>query len=161
MKRQTLNCVKEPRDIEYGALLASLAPHCSEALLVLRDDIGLSPGANELLEVLTAHGSASKRARSWPGTELMSNEATVVRMPLTQSTLQLLTGAVSGLFDWIQPARPEDLCLLRADGSPLLVSVAHERDAYLELRPSELKLIARVWSSVNSHFATVQETGTD
>jgi hypothetical protein len=74
----------------------------------------------------------------WPGTMLLSDDSALVsRYSLTPQTSAILGGAVEGLFEWIGPGLPEDLCILRADGSPWLVTIAHERDAYLELRDGE------------------------
>ena len=38
---------------------------------------------------------------------------------------------------WRQPDLPEDLCLLRADGSPWLATIAHEADGFLLLSEAE------------------------
>jgi hypothetical protein len=43
------------------------------------------------------------------------------------------------LYEWRQPNYPEDLCLLRQDRSPWLVSIAHENDSYLCLSSGKEK----------------------
>ena len=52
-------------------------------------------------------------------------------------TAKILGEAVEGLFDWIEPELPEDLCILRPDGSPWLVTISHEQDAYFQLSDKE------------------------
>ena len=49
----------------------------------------------------------------------------------------ILVKAADGLFDWLEPRLPEDLCLLRSDGSPWLVTITHERDAYFVMSREE------------------------
>jgi hypothetical protein len=49
---------------------------------------------------------------------------------------------VEGLYEWQQPERPEDLALLRRDGTPLLGSSAHERDGFLVLDEDELERLS-------------------
>jgi len=51
--------------------------------------------------------------------------------------VEVLTKSASGLYDWVQPSLPEDLCLLRPDETPWLVTISHERDAYLVLDAKE------------------------
>jgi hypothetical protein len=46
---------------------------------------------------------------------------------------------VQGLWGWQYPSRPEDLCLLREDGVPVLTTIAHEKDAYFEMNESEFE----------------------
>ncbi len=50
---------------------------------------------------------------------------------------ELLKQATDRLYGWLQPALPEDLCLLRADGSEWLVTIAHEHTSYLCLSSGE------------------------
>jgi hypothetical protein len=43
---------------------------------------------------------------------------------------------VDGLYDWRMPNRPEDLSVL-SDGTPLLTTIAHEVDGYLDLTAAQ------------------------
>jgi len=56
---------------------------------------------------------------------------------LTEPVLAEIIAASDGLYGWQQPVLPEDLALLRHDGTAVLGSVAHEHDAYLEMTDNE------------------------
>jgi hypothetical protein len=61
----------------------------------------------------------------------------------SQDVAGLLFEAADGLYDWVAPDLPEDLHLLRGDGSAFLGSVAHERDAWLEAEQDEFARLAQ------------------
>jgi len=70
--------------------------------------------------------------------------ATIYRFRLCNESAQLLK-AVDSLYAWQHPEFPEDLCLLRPDGTPWLVTIAHEKDAFLELTAVErLKILSEL-----------------
>jgi hypothetical protein len=50
---------------------------------------------------------------------------------LTEECGAVISVLAECLYAWMQPALPEDLCLVREDGDPWLVSIAHEREGYL------------------------------
>jgi hypothetical protein len=78
----------------------------------------------------------------WPGTKLLSGTARVYSFDFDNDVAGLLRRAASGLFDWQQPLLPEDLALLRDDGSPWLTTIAHEHDAFLSLSEDEIGKLA-------------------
>lgn len=87
--------------------------------MVLRhDDTPLLPGGLRVLEALEPWLMWKTESSEWPGTVLQGHTATVWRYHLTVETAAIIKNAVSGLYDWLQPDLPEDLRLLRADGSP-------------------------------------------
>lgn len=53
----------------------------------------------------------------------------------------VLESVANGLFDWQNPNLPDDLHLLRANGSTWLGCTAHENSAWLELTESEHSFI--------------------
>ena len=77
-----------------------------------------------------------KSAR-WPGTEFLNAEADLFYCRLSSKSAQLIKGATDHLYGWCHPHLPEDLCLLRADREPWLVTIAHEHDGYLVLTDLE------------------------
>jgi hypothetical protein len=92
-----------------------------------------------VLTALNPFVTGREETNSWPGTELISERtATIIRFELTNQTVEVLARA-SGLFAWVQPSLPEDLSILRDDGSAWLTTIAHERDAYLQIDTSELE----------------------
>ena len=134
----------EPRGETYRRVIDLALHFCDQALLVIRTNISLSPyGAQTLkfLEPFLLRKMA--KATQWPGTVLHYNDlfpdntATVYYYRLCSESARILKDAVEGLYSWKQPECPEDLCLLRSDGSPWLVTITHEEDSYLELTPKE------------------------
>lgn len=71
------------------------------------------------------------------GPEALIPKPPSVRFDLSNESMAVLA-SVPGLYSWRQPERPEDLCLLRRDGSPWMGSIAHERDSFLELEEAEM-----------------------
>jgi hypothetical protein len=60
---------------------------------------------------------------------------------LTSESSDLLKDAATGLYAWQEPDLPEDLHLLRADGTTWLGSVAHHRDGWLEVDGEEYRQV--------------------
>jgi hypothetical protein len=82
-----------------------------------------------------------RRGTAWPGTLLLSGEATIFQFNICDSVIEIIISAADGLYDWRQPSLPEDLALLRLDGTTVLGSIAHERDAFLELTDAEFSAL--------------------
>ena len=135
---------KEPTGKSLKELLDALAPTAKSVLMVLRDGIGLTDHGASLLERLGPYLIERSRSSSWPGTILTTSEAVVLRFALKDAVLHELLAAGNALYDWQQPDLPEDPCLLREDGSPLLTTIAHERDAFVDLTDDEYRRLANV-----------------
>ena len=135
--------VEEPRDELYRRLIVWCGEHCATALLVIRDVDDLSEESANILKRLEDNLTTVERSSQWPGTVLVSSNETalVYRYRLTPQTVELFCTLVDGLYEWAEPNRPDDLCFTRADGSPMLVTIAHERDAYLQLLPDEVRSV--------------------
>jgi hypothetical protein len=132
------NPSREIRDDLYRHVIeVALARGLSYALLVVRDEGRLADSAIAVLSGLEPYLTESRQASSWPGTHLAYHTATVNRYELNRSVADQVVAAAAGLFDWVEPALPEDLCILRSDGSPWLTTVAHERDGYFTLTDRE------------------------
>jgi hypothetical protein len=144
---------EEPRDQSYDALLDGLTELSTSILLVVREQLRLSAIGRELLDSLLADRTHHRRTASWPGTELIGHYADVSHFKAVPRVTAVLKKHARALYDWQQPERPEDLCFLAAGGSPTLTSVAHERQACVCLRPSEL---AQLRSRVGQHLFGVQ-----
>ena len=128
---------KQPRGDVYRALLDYGARQSAYLLLVVQKGMALSSEGQQLLEQLTAFEIDDVESDRWPGTQLLGRTAHVYRYSVNYFTIEVVKNAVLGLYDWVQPERPEDLALLRADESPWLASIAHERESYLEITPEE------------------------
>ncbi|MBV8194996.1 MAG: hypothetical protein JOY80_05655 [Candidatus Dormibacteraeota bacterium] len=130
--RKTYDLIDEPVGPDYDALLDSALTQCTTIVVMTRGDIADEP-AGSVLERLSAFEQRSVETSS----------AVSHHFKLTQEAVAVLKDVARGLYAWQQPELPADLCLLRADGSPWLVSIAAERLGYLELTPFEKLLLGR------------------
>jgi hypothetical protein len=130
--RKTYDLVDEPIGDDYRALLLCARSQCDTAVLSVDTGRGLDPSGAEVVDRL------SPQLRS----ESRSGEVRLLRYELSQACVDVL-GEAPGLFAWQQPALPENLCLLRHDGSPWIVSIAAERIGYVEFTPFEKLLLGR------------------
>jgi hypothetical protein len=119
----------EPRSEMFADLLICGLSYCSAGLLVVRPSLGLSDKAQAFLKDLAPFITGVDEASSWPGTDLLHGNATIYRFSFVERVHDLIRSVSEGLYDWRQPLLPEDLCLLRADGEPWLISISHEGDA--------------------------------
>ena len=144
MKRKAIDLSQEPRGAVYRRLLDHARSGCEYALLVVREE-DWPPGGSSAtaIEALSPFLVSSEKRSEWPGTVLIAGTATVFNYKLTDDSVGVLKREAEGLYDWSAPELPEDLCLLRADLSPWLVSIAHERDGYLQLSDDELVELLR------------------
>ena len=144
MQREIYVVTKQPVDQVYHELIQYGQKVCDTALVVVRPSLGLEPSAVALLDHLEQFLMKKQEQAEWPGTELFGREkATVYYFHLKPECAKLLVGAVDGLYKWLQPERPEDLCLLRSDGTAWLTCIAHEKDAYFELTTEELETLLK------------------
>lgn len=109
---------------------------CATFLLVERTDILPPMGARArlLIASLTPHLVTEGASAEWPGTKLSHPTATVREYSLNDVSAHILRTAADGLYAWLSPNLPEDLCFLRADRSPWLASIAHENEGFLFLK---------------------------
>ena len=154
-ERRTLDIVGELRDDLYRGLIAAGSRRGLTALLVVRDGARLGPAGRELLTALGPALIAETVSNEWPGTRLLSGTATLRRFQLNAASAALLTDAAESLYDWVQPALPEDLCFLRPDGTPWIVTIAHERDAYFELSLAEQQELLTELPQLAAHISSV------
>jgi hypothetical protein len=133
---------QEPRDDLYRATVDLASDVCSTFLLVLRS-ANLNPAGGAVLEALKPKLIKEVNASEWPGTKLKRDKARVLYFSLDAESSNLLKTAANGLYEWLQPILPEDLCFMKSDGSPYLVTISHEKDSYLVLASEERDDLAR------------------
>lgn len=140
----TLNIRTEPKKEAYRRIIDLALTFCDQALLVTRDTINLTQHGSKLLAQLEPFILRKiSKSTQWPGTILHCNDlfpdntATVYYFRLCTESARVLKDSVEGLFSWRQPEYPEDLCLIRSDGSPWLVSITHEEECYFQLTVQE------------------------
>jgi hypothetical protein len=135
--KKTFNLLKEPTGTIYYQLLSYAQKYCESFLMVIRDTVQKSDSIKKIIDDLQPYILEKDEKSEWPGTILHRGTATVTKYKLNNETLKLLASAVNGLYSWKQPDFPEDLCFLRQDGSPWLVTITYEEDGYLELTDKE------------------------
>jgi hypothetical protein len=106
-------------------------------VLVTRHSQPLSTRAIAILDELRPFTISVSQESEWPGTRLYDHTATVHKVKFSAEVVEVMRRAAKGLFDWLQPSLPEDPCLLKNDGTPWLVTISHERDAYMCLKAEE------------------------
>jgi hypothetical protein len=138
---RTIEIAREPRGRVYGELLYRAFPWCSHLVLVV---VPLPGGADPLLvsgrRVLAALGPYLMSAiddATWPGTRLEGATGRVHRYRLHPEVLDVVTGATDRLYGWCPPELPQDLALLRGNGSPFLTTVSQEGWATLTVTDEE------------------------
>lgn len=140
--RRSFEVASEPRGRAYADLLYRAYPWCAELLLVL---VPLPDGSDPLLPRgravmadLEPHLLSSAATREWPATRLDGDARGIVhRYRLDPALLDVVTSASDRLYAWTPPELPQDVALLRRDGTPFLATVTHERWAALELSDEE------------------------
>jgi hypothetical protein len=137
----TVDLVNEPSGETYTRLLDWCGAQSNRIVLVRRSKTTLTPWGESLLQTLESHRVSSVESTTWPGTTLLGDTATVLTYENTSPVLDALKSGCDRLYGWVHPERPEDPIFLRADGTPLLVTIAHEQDGYLELTPEEYDVL--------------------
>jgi hypothetical protein len=130
---------------DYGALLQGVAPLATTIGLIIRSPLmRLTERADAVLATLQPFWLESEQVTSWPGTQLAGDRTSLRNLyQLNNESLVLLRRAATALSDWVNPQLPEDLHLLRADGSTVLGTVAQEEDAWVELTQEEVHQVAQ------------------
>jgi hypothetical protein len=128
--------VEEPRREGYRSLVRFLRGKCDNAILVVRDLGTMGAAARDILKRLSPVLVDRADSDHWPGTKLVGHAARVHRYTLNEACIEVIRSTVEGLYEWVSPERPEDLCLLRGEVA-CLTTITHERTAYLDLTPAE------------------------
>lgn len=128
----------EPTGAAYVELLELATSEGMHGLVIVREIERATEKTKRLLERLRAAGATTRLRSSWPGTELVGHTATSYQFLLDEGATRILQDSARGLFDWQAPDLPEDLCVLREDGSTWLGSIAHEKDAWVEWDEAEI-----------------------
>ncbi|MHB9025972.1 MAG: hypothetical protein ACYC7E_17675 [Armatimonadota bacterium] len=130
---------REPSGKTYQALICYATRWCNSITMVTRHSVPLSPRGQHVLEVLSPFLLVVTETNHWPGTELIDNTASLHKFTFGDEQASILLQATLGLYSWLQPELPEDLCLYRPDSSTWLATISHERDAFLHLTSAEVE----------------------
>lgn len=108
-------------------------------LVVTQWPEALSEKGRALLRELAPATLRVETRTEWPGTTLYAGRtAQVTLFRLHPDVVDNLLRYTDGrLFAWLPPL-PEDLCILTAEETPWLTTIAHEKDAFLKGSPESL-----------------------
>lgn len=145
MKRAIYYLAKELRGNIYYSLINYAKNYCDTILLVIRNSVWIEPTVETILKQLEQFLKSKVSGSEWPGTRLFYGAtATIYRYKLCPESAEILKGAADGLYNWVQPELPEDICLLRSDDSHWLVTISHEKESYLMLTPEEKDYLLKI-----------------
>ena len=134
---ETLNFVGDLSTEDFRAILRHSLDICALGLFVERQGLPASEHERLFRRRCAPYVVEVREQSEWPGTRLFDSVATVVYFDLNDKVVELLTSDKGSVFDWRWPDMPEDLCLLRMDGSVWFGSISHEHDAWLNVTPLE------------------------
>ena len=136
--KEVYDVLSEPEGEMYRKLMDYSLTACDTFFFVVQD-FKWDDSARKIRMELNPFLQRKSIESEWPGTKLGPGPggAVVYRYKLSPESVAILKNVAQGLYNWVQPRLPEDLCLLRPDGSPWLVTISHERDSYLELTSQE------------------------
>ena len=130
--RKPYDLIDEPTGDAYRGLVKGALSQCDTA--ALRIPAGERPPAlTQFLESLRPHFRG----------DLPGDSGGVVRFTLDSASAELLAHAVDSLYAWRAPDLPENLVILRRDGTPWLMSMSAQRLGYIEVTSFEKLLLGR------------------
>ncbi len=152
-KRYHFEILGRPRGETYRALIRELAALCPFGMLNHVNAVTNTQIA--VLDLLRPDIVTRMTKIALPGlgisplffefAQRLNNPAHVYVFRVTEHSLSVLLRATNRLYGWRWPQLPEDLCLLREDWSPCLLTVVRDDIAYLYMTPAELfPLLERV-----------------
>lgn len=138
LQRERMHDPSEPPEGDsYRAVLNLAASKGFRGLLVVHNHLDADALAFGVLEELRGWTISRHTDNKWPGTTTGEPlGVTVVVFDLTPDALDVLR-RVETFTDWSGPDLPEDLALLRPDGTTWLATVAHEGWVWFEVTEAE------------------------
>lgn len=143
MTNTIYDLAEEPKGDVYRKLIQHSLGYCDSFQFVIRPTVDINESCKQLLNNLKPFLRGRTEESQWPGTQLVNGTAEIYRYNLTQASVIILAEVTDSLYAWLQPNLPEDLCFLRFEGKPWLVTITHEADGYLDLSTEERNLLAK------------------
>lgn len=130
------NVLREPRADVFRALVDAATGSCDRFLWVL-SGMALKKCARVLLVRLEPFLIGCEDVAEYPGTVLMSGTITTCTYRLDRESGSILRGAADGLYEWVEPDLPQDLCFLWGP-EPWLINMASDEEAVLHASEAEV-----------------------
>lgn len=126
----------------YQSIIDDAKIFCDHFLLIERKEIPLNSLGQKILNDLNPFLLKKTEKSEWPGTKLLNGTAWVYEFQLNTESANILKKRAKSILDWQSPNLPEDLCFLRMDESPWLISITHEDDVYLKTTIQEIQMLS-------------------
>jgi hypothetical protein len=140
--RYSTKIISEPAGEVYLQLLAFAQQESAYFSLTWQQQVTADGGARIVATELRPFLHQQRTTSEWPGTKLLRGVATVRWYRFTPQARQVLQFA-GRLYAWRWPDRPEDLAFYYADERCWLASIAHEREAFIDLDETGLQALRR------------------
>jgi hypothetical protein len=134
----TRTILSEPTGETYRRLLAFAEDHSAHFSLVWRRQLAFDDKAAAIEQTLAPFLAREQHTSEWPGTVLLGHSAIVRTYRVSPGCTQILANA-GRLYAWLAPSRPEDLAFYTGHDRCWLGSIAHEKDAFVDLEPAALR----------------------
>ncbi|WP_144532052.1 stage III sporulation protein AH [Bacillus pumilus] len=122
---------RQPRNMEYNALIDLCCEVCDEFQLVLRKDLADFDDYREILNKLSPSLKEMKEESEWATTILGDGQtAYVYYYYANEHTKNLLKELSNSLYGWVHPNLLEDLSFFK-NGKEWMVSSSHEEESYI------------------------------
>lgn len=135
--RNIYSIINEPRDEIYKKLIQSSLKFCDSFQFVIRPTLQVNEACKAVLHKLNPYLERRTAESQWPGTQLLDGTADVYCFRLTHDSAAIISEVAKGLYSWMQPDLPEDLCLVARAAGPWLITITHEKDGYFNLSADE------------------------
>jgi hypothetical protein len=134
----TFNLRQEPEGETYRSLLRWAGRYCEELRFVTFDRWPMPPAAAEMTARLHPYFVGEEIVVGWTGTQLGPGwSARLWRYRVSPELIEAVLSFKTGLPDW-GGYLPDDVHLMRADGSVFMATTSSEEDAWLELSDEEM-----------------------
>lgn len=109
----------------YASLVRELSIGADRVGFIIRPSVVVSDEAKKLIADLSEEVLADTEKDRWPGTILFGHQARVIELRPSATVFDRLLAASNGFWDWMQPALPEDLFIIKKEIA-ILTTIAHE-----------------------------------
>ncbi len=130
----------------YRSLIRALAQMAVEFGMIVEIPVkSADEPIAELLARLAPYLTFSGVVHEWPGSQILSGLAgdVLLKFRVTPETVREVVDAANSLPEWVNPYLPQDLHMLRADGTVVLGNIATHRDVWVELDDTEYALVTQ------------------
>jgi hypothetical protein len=132
--------VREPRGEVLDGLIGEAVRVCDQFTVEL-SGMELDDQAKLVLERVEPFLVGCEKTWETPGSIMLPEDAvTLCTYRLNTESAMVIRESARGLYDWVEPNLPQDLCFLR-ETEPWLINLAADRAGSLVLSPSEAQTL--------------------